>query len=268
MKSAGGTGTEGFSRLIPVSKRGNVQAYKVTLSPSQKQSFAEIRQEVSDGFAGERTATETGQMDRGESVNVSWGSAYPEYFQSKGLTKADVLPVLDRIIKVALEMVCVKNHRSMSRPRRIRRRRSRGIFRPRPFLLTRNEAAFFNVLSAVVAHHYLISCKVRLADVVTCAERDWRRGHANRIAQKHVDFVVTHVASSRIVAAIELDDRTHAKPERRLRDAFLNDLFRQMRIRLIRVPAAWQYDPETIAAYLTRAGLKAQNAAEMKKPRQ
>jgi hypothetical protein len=30
-----------------------------------------------------------------------------------------------------------------------------------------------------------------------------------------------------------------------LRDAFLNDLFRQMRIRLIRVPASWQYDPET-----------------------
>ena len=178
--------------------------------------------------------------------------------------------VLDRVIKVALEMVRVKNHRSTSNPRRIRRQRSRGtIFRPRPFLLTRNEAAFFNVLSAVVGHHYLISCKVRLADLVTCAERDWRRGHANRIAQKHVDFVVTHVASSRIVAAIELDDRTHAKPERRLRDAFLNDLFRQMRIRLIRVPASWRYDPETVAGYLTRAGLKvSENTAEMKKPRQ
>src|ERR1019366_3060519 len=154
--------------------------------------------------------------------------------------------VLDRIIETTLEMVRMKYCRSMSRPRRTRRRRFRsGIFRPPPFLLTRNEAAFFTVLSAVVGNNYLISCKVRLADLVTCAERDWRRGHANRIAQKHVDFVVTHVASSRIVAAIELDDRTHAKPERRLRDAFLNDLFRQMRIRLIRVPASWQYDPET-----------------------
>ena len=186
-----------------------------------------------------------------------------------GPSRSRHLFVLDHIIKVALEMVCVKNHRSTSNPRRIRCRRSRAIFRPRPFLLTRNEAAFFNVLSVVVGHHYLISCKVRLADVVTCAERDWRRGHANRIAQKHVDFVVTHVASSRIVAAIELDDRTHAKPERRLRDAFLNDLFRQMRIRLIRVPASWQYDPETVAVYLTRVGLKvSENTAEMKKPRQ
>ena len=136
-------------------------------------------------------------------------------------------------------------------------------------MLTRNEAAFFSVLSAVVGHHYLISCKVRLADLVTCAERDRRRGHANRIAQKHVDFVITHVTSSRIVAAIELDDRTHMRPERRLRDAFLNNLFQQMRIRLIRVPASWQYDLETVTDHLTRAGLKVSAyTAEMKKPRQ
>jgi hypothetical protein len=118
-----------------------------------------------------------------------------------------------------------------------------------------NEAAFFRVLTEVVGDRYLISCKVRLADIITCADRDWQRGHANRIAQKHVDFVVTHVMSSRILAAIELDDRSHMRPERRLRDAFMNDLFRQMHIRLIRVPASWQYDAGIIAEFLARAGL-------------
>ena len=150
--------------------------------------------------------------------------------------------------------------RTRARPnkqRAVRRRPSRRrIFQPRRFLLTRNEAAFFRVLAEVVGNRYLISCKVRLADIITCDERDWRRGHANRIAQKHVDFVVTHITSSQIVAAIELDDRSHLRLERRLRDVFMNDLFRQMRVRLIRVPASWTYDLDTVTDLLVRAGLE------------
>jgi len=111
----------------------------------------------------------------------------------------------------------------------------------RPFLLTRNEAAFFRVLATVIGHRYLISCKVRLADIVTCDEENWRRGHANRIAQKHIDFVIMHAESSRIIAAIELDDRSHELPERRKRDDFVNSLFRHLDIRLIRFPASWHY---------------------------
>ena len=144
--------------------------------------------------------------------------------------------------------------RTARRPRR--RRSTSTIFRPRHFLLTMNEAAFFRVLAAVIGDRYLISCKVRLADIITCGDRDWRRGHANRIAQKHVDFVVTDIRSSRIVAAIELDDRSHLRPERRSRDRFINDLFRKMRVRLIRVPASWEYDRASVANFLVRAGLE------------
>lgn len=144
--------------------------------------------------------------------------------------------------------------RNARRPRR--RRSPSAIFRPRHFLLTKNEAAFFHVLAAVIGDRYLISCKVRLADIITCGDRDWRRGHANRIAQKHVDFVVTDIRSSRIVASIELDDRSHLRPERRSRDRFINDLFWKMRVRLIRVPASWEYDRASVANFLVRAGLE------------
>ena len=149
------------------------------------------------------------------------------------------------------------NNRPRTSRRRIVRRRSsqRSIFQPRHFLLTRNEAAFFRVLTAVVGDRYLISCKVRLADLVTCADRDWQRGHANRIAQKHVDFVVTRIETSRIVAAIELDDRSHGLPDRRKRDMFLNGLFRQTGICLIRIPASWNYDRVTVARLLEQARL-------------
>ena len=140
--------------------------------------------------------------------------------------------------------------------RRIRRRRpTRSIYRPRRYLLTRTEAAFFHVLTTLLAGRYLISCKVRLADIITCADRDWKRGHANRIAQKHIDFVVSSAESSRIVAAIELDDRSHRRPERRERDAFVNWLFGQMGVRLIRVPACWEYDAKKVVGFLVRGGL-------------
>lgn len=128
-----------------------------------------------------------------------------------------------------------------------------GIYRPRPFLLTRNEVAFFRVLTAVVGDRFLISCKVRVADIVTCADRDWQRGHANRIAQKHVDFVICWADSSRIVAAIELDDLSHSRPERRRRDAFINELFLQLGICLIRIPASWKYERDAVAEVLRRS---------------
>ena len=137
-----------------------------------------------------------------------------------------------------------------------RRRQEPLVYRPRGFLLTKNEAAFFRVLTTVIADCYQISCKVRLADIVTCDDEDWQRGHANRISQKHIDFVVNCAESSRIVAAIELDDSSHERPERRDRDAFVNQLFWQMGLRLIRVPAQWEYDADRIAGRLVKAGLQ------------
>jgi hypothetical protein len=136
-----------------------------------------------------------------------------------------------------------------------RRQAKPVLYLPRRYLLTRNEAAFFRVLNPLIADCYRISCKVRLADVVTCADSDWNRGQANRISQKHLDFVVYCAESSRILAAIELDDSSHELPERRARDAFVNRLFWQIGVRLIRVPAQWEYDRDKIADQLTSAGL-------------
>jgi hypothetical protein len=129
------------------------------------------------------------------------------------------------------------------------------LYRPRGFLLTKNEAAFFRVLQSLVPDFYALSCKVRLADLITCDDTGWNQGLANRISQKHIDFVVSSTDSSRIVAAIELDDSSHDLPERRERDRFVNHLFRQTGLKLIRIPAQWHYDASAIAYQLTDAGL-------------
>lgn len=158
-----------------------------------------------------------------------------------------------RVFPLDLEMVRLKSRFRKRRCRQVRPRQVR--FHPRQYLLSRNEVAFLRVLVLLVGHRYLISCKVRLADIINCSDADWKRGHANRIAQKHVDFVVSCARSSRIVAAIELDDLSHQRPDRRERDQFVNRLFSQMRVRLIRVPARWEYDRDGIANYFSEAGL-------------
>jgi hypothetical protein len=110
------------------------------------------------------------------------------------------------------------------------------------------------VLRELVPEHFEISCKVRLADIVTYSH-DKRHAPANRIRQKHVDFVISSASSSRIVAAIELDDSSHARADRRARDAFLDQLFSQIGVKLLRIYARWHYDQDLIAECLARAGV-------------
>ena len=156
---------------------------------------------------------------------------------------------------VAKPGVLVKTRRNPRQSSLRRKGTSQNGYRPRRFLLTRNEACFFKTLVALIGHRYAISCKVRLADIITCSEEGWRYGTANRISQKHIDFVLSCPRSSRIVAAVELDDRSHRRPERERRDAFVNRLFQNMRVRLIRVPASWTYDEQVVKDILADSGI-------------
>lgn len=120
-------------------------------------------------------------------------------------------------------------------------------------LLTKGEAAFYHVLRRVVGDDYVVSMKVRLSDVLTCSREAWQQGHGNRIQSKHLDFVLVEPNTTRILAAIELDDETHRRKSRQDRDEFLNEAMVQAGIPLIRVAAARQYDSEKLAAELRSA---------------
>ena len=113
-------------------------------------------------------------------------------------------------------------------------------FRSRGALFSRGELAFFFALRRAVGRRYFIATKVRLADLVTCPDADWRQ-HGHAIAQKHVDFVLCHRRTTRIIVAVELDDRSHDEPARIERDAFVDKALAASGIGLIRVPASATY---------------------------
>ncbi len=118
-----------------------------------------------------------------------------------------------------------------------------------PALLTAAERSFFGVLQQALASEYQIFAKVRLADMVRpvrSPSRSGRQSAFNRIAGKHVDFVLCDSERLGIVAVVELDDRTHGRFERGLRDSLVDAALADAGIPILRVYARQAYSPEQI----------------------
>lgn len=138
---------------------------------------------------------------------------------------------------------------------RIRRRPRVNLlpYSGRSSLLTRGELAFYQVLFDAIGGRWGISLKTRLADVVRCPASLWKTPHGRRVSQKHLDFVLYDINTARIIATIELDDRSHERPERVTRDAFVNRALLEAGVVLIRFRAAASYRADLIRGQLQDA---------------
>ena len=67
-----------------------------------------------------------------------------------------------------------------------------------------------------------------------------------QIACKHVDFVLAEIETLHPIAAIELDDSSHQRADRRLRDELLDDLFEKAGFPLLRFRTAASYSARVI----------------------
>jgi hypothetical protein len=115
-------------------------------------------------------------------------------------------------------------------------------------LLTPAEQRFYEALDNAVNGRYAILAKVRVADILKLSSKSNSARHRlfMSIACKHVDFVLVEVEDLHPVAAVELDDSSHQRADRRKRDELLNNLFARAEFPLIRFPAAIRYDPSAI----------------------
>lgn len=113
-------------------------------------------------------------------------------------------------------------------------------YKPKYYITTLNELKFYNVLLEVAKELDLILfCQVSLYNIVSMREDlDYRtrETYFNKIASKSIDFVLVNKSNCRIRLCIELDDTTHKRRKRRERDAFINKLFRDLGINLLRYP--------------------------------
>lgn len=126
-------------------------------------------------------------------------------------------------------------------------------YRTRDSLLSPAEVSFYHVLASVVNGRVVICPKAGLKDILLITKRyksrDYYR-YFGRISQKHVDFVLCEPKSMQLVAAIELDDRSHGRADRENRDTVVDKIFSAAGLPLLHVAAAQTYNTSELAATL------------------
>jgi hypothetical protein len=95
-----------------------------------------------------------------------------------------------------------------------------GAYKARS-LMTANEAEFFGRLVAALPDHYIFP-QVAMSALIEATTSDRKKAHSDRlrIAQQRVDYVVCN-KTCKVVAVVELDDRTHLASKDQMRDARL-----------------------------------------------
>lgn len=124
-----------------------------------------------------------------------------------------------------------------------------SVYQSRQFLLSKAERSFYGVLLQAVRDRAVVMAKVRVADVLEpehgVGGSRWQKAF-NRISSKHFDFVLCKPDDLSIVAAIELDDKSHNKRQRGQRDEFLNKACGSAQLPLHRIKARKNYSVEEL----------------------
>lgn len=108
------------------------------------------------------------------------------------------------------------------------------------------------MLALAVGSRAVICPKVGLRDVFFVPRPNDNRAAMNRIAQKHVDFLLCSPDMMRPMLGIELDDGTHHRPERRSRDELVDRVFEAGNLPLLRFAASAAYGPREILDEINR----------------
>jgi hypothetical protein len=120
-------------------------------------------------------------------------------------------------------------------------------YRLRDDFLSPAEFSFYKVLSSLLGERWTVQSKVRLADIFFVARPNENIAFFNRIAQKHLDFLVCDSASMKPVFGIELDDSSHRRGSRQVRDEFVENACKAAGLPLLRVPVQREYNSREIA---------------------
>ena len=124
------------------------------------------------------------------------------------------------------------------------------FYRPKRYLITLNELKFYSILMEIAKELDLVLfSQVSLYNIIEMQKNlDYktRTIYFNKIASKSIDFVLVDKKDCRIKLCIELDDKTHNQAKRIDRDLFINQLFKELEINLLRYPTYNVYYKETL----------------------
>lgn len=126
-------------------------------------------------------------------------------------------------------------------------------YRQRDDFLSVAELSFYRVVTLALDGSYVVCPKVNLADIFFVARPNENQSYRNKIDRKHVDFLLCELDSMKPILGIELDDASHTRRDRQVRDQFVDQVFEDAGLPLLRVRAAVGYSPQNIAHLVRQA---------------
>ncbi|MFA5000208.1 MAG: DUF2726 domain-containing protein [Patescibacteria group bacterium] len=121
-------------------------------------------------------------------------------------------------------------------------------YKKKNFFLTRSEHYFYDALVDAVGKDYRIFAQVHLSALVNhkISGQDWRAALAH-INRKSVDFLLCDKAYLSPKLAIELDDRSHERPDRQNRDWEVERIFQAVGLPLLRLKNQAEFNSDNLA---------------------
>ena len=120
-------------------------------------------------------------------------------------------------------------------------------YKKKDFLMSRAEHEFFDILVEVVGNQYQVFPQIHLSTILDnkVVGQNWR-GAFRHIDEKSVDFVVCDKAYIKPILAIELDDRTHGREDRKGRDEEVERILNESGLALLRFGNNGSFNKEEI----------------------
>lgn len=114
--------------------------------------------------------------------------------------------------------------------------------------LSAAELSFYKVLVTTLNGSAVVCAKVGLGDLfwVSRKDRSIYLKYTNKIDRKHVDFLLCEPTTMQPLVGIELDDKSHQREDRRVRDEFVNEVFKAAKLPLVHVPVRRAYNTADI----------------------
>lgn len=146
------------------------------------------------------------------------------------------MEIIEKIIEILKKIFLIKDEKITEESL------AKNIYTKKEYLLTPTELKFYKILKQVTDEMNLVICpQVSLYEIV----KSQNHKSFNKISRKTIDFVITE-PNLKIKCCIELDDYTHNRQSRIERDTFLNELFENTGIKLIRIKVQQYYNIEEL----------------------
>ena len=114
------------------------------------------------------------------------------------------------------------------------------------------EQSFYLVLKHTVSDWALICPKVNLFDLFyvkySNQKRFWK--YMEKINRKHVDFLLCDPKTAKPLLGIELDDKSHERSDRKVRDELVDNVFSAANLPLARIPVKHSYSTSELESLL------------------